>query len=528
VTAVTQSTRKLRYHTPVLFQNKLRWLGVTSGELTWLVVALLFALSVAPTFISYQPYQFTWDDAEYFHRCMLVSWGFWHGNKDVLTVGLVSLRPPAMTMLGLPWGTLSSWNAAGKCFITLAAVISLLAALSLYLLLRIGVKPLFLVAASVCVTASLGPFPSGSSVHVAAAGFMADSLFAWTALAAVLLIPYEARMDCSSTRTAVLRGLMWALILSLGTMTKLSFLYFVVLIVPVLFFVRLHRNGSRSAQISLFAFACCFSPSVLYLIRWGQPAIDTAKGASSFGKSDYYIPLLQFLGNAVRESPGLLLSCALVAAALIYLAVKRPLTQSWPDLLALFIMIGFGIIVLASTNRQIRYSFPDIVALPFLACILMSGKGHPAPRRSAVLAACLVFSGLFAAGVPTRHRPNWQGLARCRQVLAVADRSNAKSIVLATDSPTLNDQLMVLARYFSESGVSNLGTLAYQAADNVPIEEDFRVISQYDLVVFQDPPALSPPFTNQRASEYERYAQQVGVGPIRVGDDISVYLVRRR
>ena len=93
---------------------------------------------------------------------------------------MVSIRPPAMTLLGLPWGPLASWDAAGKCFITLAAMISLLAALCLYLLLRIGVKPFFLVVASVCVVASIGPYPPGATAHAVATAFMADSLFAWT------------------------------------------------------------------------------------------------------------------------------------------------------------------------------------------------------------------------------------------------------------------------------------------------------------------------------------------------------------
>ena len=60
----------------------------------------------------------------------------------------------------------------------------------------------------------------------------------------------------------------------------------------------------------------------------------------------------------------------------------------------------------------------------------------------------------------------------------------------------------------------------------VPIEEDFRAISESDQVVFQDRDAMGPPFTNQRASEYERYIRQSGYVPIRVGDDVSVYSMR--
>jgi len=225
----------------------------------------LFAFSVAPTFISYRPYLFAWDDSDYLARSIAVSQAFWSGNKHGLVRAMVSGRPPAMTLLGLPWGPLASWDAAGKCFITVAAVISLLAALCLYLLLRIGVKPFFVVAASVCVLASLGPYPprpsaypypAEASAHWCATSFLADSLFAWTALAAVLLIPYEARTHCPSIRSAVMRGILWGSILSLGVMTKVNFLYFIVLIVPTLFLIGLHHGGLRGALAVLIAFAC--------------------------------------------------------------------------------------------------------------------------------------------------------------------------------------------------------------------------------------------------------------------------------
>jgi hypothetical protein len=529
--------------------------SVTSGESKRLVVAALFAFCVAPTFISYQPYLFDWDDADYLLRSIAVSRAFWSGNVHGLGA-MVSIRPPAMTLLGLPWGPLASWDAAGKCFITLAAVISLLAASCLYLLLRIGVKRFFLVVASVCVGASIGPYPHAATTgfgadrhgavnefltHGAATGFLADSLFAWTTLAAVLLIPYEARTPCLSIRGAVVRGILWGSILSLGVMTKLNFFYFIVFIVPTLFLItlhhgglrlywrrsprkgtslfliRLHHGGLRRALAALIAFACASAPSAVYLVRWGRPAFHNLKASSFGGVADfYYVPLLQFLGNTIRESPGLVLSFVLTAAALIYLVIKRRLMQSWPDFLALLIMIGFGIVVLAATNRQIRYAFPAIVALPFLAGILMSGKGHSAPGPSAALAAGLVFCGLLAAGVPTRHRANRQSLSRSDAVLAQAVRCNAKRIVLATDSPTLNANLMALAIEFSASGAS-AGTLAYRAMSGVPIKEDFRAMSEADQVVFQDGDALSPAFTNQRASEYERYIRQGGSVPIRVG-----------
>jgi hypothetical protein len=504
--------------------------SATSDKLKWLAAAALFAFCVAPTFISYRPYLFNaWDDAQYFQRAIGVSRAFWSGNVQGLLAAMVSIRPPAMTLLGLPWGPLASWDDAGRCFITLAVGISFLAALCLYLMMRIGVKPLFLVAASVCVFAAIGPYPHPQAdAHVFATGFVADTLFAWTVLAALLLIPYEARIRCTSTGSAVLRGILWGLILSLGVMTKFSFLFFVVIIVPVLLFIRLHQDGLRRTLASLIAFACCSAPSAFYLLRWGQTAYKTAKDYS-FGSNAgfFYVPLLPFLHFEIRSSPGMWLSFMLMAAALIYLFIKKRLTQSWPDFLALLIVTGFGIVVLASTNRHIRYEFPAIVALPFLAGILMSGKGRSVSGPYAALTAGLVLCSLVAASMPTRHRPDRQILSRCEAVLAQAVRCNAKHIVLATDSPTLNGDVMDLAMKFSASAIS-VDNLAYQAMKSVPIEEDFHTISESDQVVFQDRSQLTPAFTNQRVSEYERYIRQGESVPVRVGNDITVYSTRCR
>ena len=514
------------------------------GKSKWWVVAAIFASCVAPTFISYQPYQFAWDDAGYLLQCIRVSRAFWSGNVRGLGA-MYGLRPPAMTWLGLPGMVPSSWDAAGRCFVTLAAVISLLAAFCLYLLLRSGVKPLFLVAASVCVFASLGPYPTSppfyamsfaqeqSAGHYAATAFLADSLFAWTCLAAALLIPYEARTHCPSIRGALLRGILWGSILSLGVMTKISFFYFILLIVPTLFLIRLRNAGLRSALAALASFACFSAPSALYLVLFGRLAFQNAK-ASSFGGVGglYYVSLLQFLGNAIRESPGLALSFVLTVSALIYLVIKWRTLLWGSDFLALLIPIGFGAIVLAAPNRQIRYVFPAIVAPPFLTALLMSKQGDSAPTRSAALAACLAFCGLLGAGVPVQHRASIQTLSRSDAVLAHAAGCHAKRILLLTDSPTLNYILMLLALQVSGKGAlikaGLVNTLATEDRFGVPIEEDFHAIGEADEVVLQDRDKLSPPFTNRRISEYEQYLRQGGYSPARVWDDVSVYSMRCR
>ena len=78
------------------------------GKSTWPVaVCTLCFLRGCPTFISYQPYLYEWDDAGYLYRAIAASQAFWSENRHGLKEAMVSIRPPAMTfftVLGLPWG----------------------------------------------------------------------------------------------------------------------------------------------------------------------------------------------------------------------------------------------------------------------------------------------------------------------------------------------------------------------------------------------------------------------------------------
>lgn len=506
------------------------------------ISALLFALCVGPSFISYRPYFFRWDDSSYLRQSVAVNRAFWSGalwSGKLHGIGVVSARPPAMAFLGLPWGQFTSWEASGKCFVTLISTISILAALCFYFMLRIGIKPLFLLAAAASVFMSLGPYPPDqtaqqNSPHYIATSFLADSLLAWTTLAAVLLIPYEAETENRSLRHAGARGLLWAFILCLGLMTKISFAYFVALVLPLLLLIRLYYSGVRSAAVSFLSFCLWAAPSALYLVLWGRLAWENAKG-SSFGTvaEYYYAPMREFLYRNAREAPGLVLSSGIIITAIAYLCVKRP-TVRMPDLLSFVIVVGFGLIVLAAPNRELRFAFPAIVALPFLAALLISSARQPVPRRPALFAASLVFCVLALAGVPTLHRAKSESLMRSEVVLAQAFACDARRVVLATDSPTLNRELVNLSLEISapvtaiERNRIQVSTLANNAMSGTSIDQDEQDMLEGDLLIFQDERQLFPAFTNVRVSKYKAFAEQSGLPSIRVGEDMSVYFVRCR
>jgi hypothetical protein len=358
---------------------------------------------------------------------------------------------------------------------------------------------------------------------------------------AVLLIPYEARTPCRSIRAAALRGVLCASIFSLGVLTKVSFFYFVALILPVLLFIRFHSGGIRSAWAWLVGFICVIAPTAIYLLRYGRYAFAAGSAASFGGLADFYhVPLRRFLADTFLESPGLLLSLLLVAAALVYLVVKNLVVKnlgakklevkkqpidSVLDVAPFLIMGGYGAIVLASANREVRFGFAVMVALPFLVSILISNKEDSLPAPRASLIAGLAFLGLAAAALPMRNRSYQHSLASANAVLGQAARCKAKNILLATDSPSLNVFLLDLASALSSSDTSNQ-TLAYHAMKSVPIQDDFAALGNSDIVVFQDAARLRPKFTNQRKSEYEQYMQRTSSVPIRVADDTNVYAKR--
>jgi hypothetical protein len=372
----------------------------------------VLAICIAPTLVSYESYSFRWDDSEYLWTSVVASEAFWSGNSHGLRLAMCSIRPPIMTLLGLPWGPLSSWDAAGKCFLTLNVFTAALVAVCVFLLLRVGVKPLYFMIASMCVFAALGPFPRGTHAHFVATALLADSVFAWSAFAAMLLIPYETTAPASSTKDALLRGILWGAIFSVGAITKTSFLYFIVFVIPILLIVRARHNGRRSAFVSFTSLTVCSLPVGIYWLGYGLPALKNG-WAASFGHDAplYYVPFLQFVGETVQQSPGLWLSGVFAIVCIVYWIVKRR-DFTWDiNLIPILITVGYSTITLSSSNRDLRYSFWGIIATPFLIGMLMSRRTRVLSRGNSVMAAMLVFGYLVAVGVPMLHRADQQSIA---------------------------------------------------------------------------------------------------------------------
>jgi hypothetical protein len=248
---------------------------------------------------------------------------------------------------------------------------------------------------------------------------------------------------------------------------------------------------------------------------------------ASFGRTAdfYFISFSRFVSGTLGQSPGMWMSLMFTIVVGGYLVVKRRDLLWVTSLLPILILIGYCTISLASSNREVRFLFPGIIAFPFLIGILISAKGQRYSRRTALMVAALPLCVLVLAAIPMRHRLNRECLSASEAVLAQAMQSNAKRVLLATDSSSLNLSLLKLTIAVSPSRLSiETNTLSWNAAFGSPIKEDFREIRESDLVVFQNKEALDLALANQRVPEYEQYTRQhFGGVPIKVVDGIRIY-----
>ena len=139
----------------------------------------------------------------------------------------------------------------------------------------------------------------------------------------MLLIPYEARTYSPSIKDAVVRGILWGSILSLGAMTKMSFFYFIVLIVPILFVIRLRHGGLAECFCGAYRICLLVSTSRYLFASMGATRLGQREGIILWSTSQVSSirPLLQFLAQYYSRIAGLGASFVLAAAAIIYLVI---------------------------------------------------------------------------------------------------------------------------------------------------------------------------------------------------------------
>jgi hypothetical protein len=233
--------------------------------------------------------------------------------------------------------------------------------------------------------------------------------------------------------------------------------------------------------------------------------------------------------NRWQVLPAVVLPGMIALAGIGYLLRKRPEVILSTAILPLLIVVGYCALALSSSNREVRFVFAGVIALPYLIGLLVESNVQEVPRNSAALAAALAFFGIVIAALPMLHRPDRQSIHKSEEVLDEAAAFNAKRILLATDSATLNDNLLRLANVFSSPGSPfEMDSLAWRALAGTPVQDDLKIIQESDLIVFQDKADIDKGQTDARVPQYEQFLRDhVSNTPVAVVDGMRLYITNK-
>lgn len=113
-------------------------------------------------------------------------------------------------------------------------------------------------------------------------------------------------------------------------------------------------------------------------------------------------------------------------------------------------------------------------------------------------------------------RPQLNYVRDLNALLTQLVEQKVSRVIVATDSPEVNIESLLLAKHIGGKALSSLTiyTLAYDFMHNKPLTVSYDLISKSDAVIFQEPIPTVPDFTNKYAKEYLAYTMSLGFVPL--------------
>ena len=236
---------------------------------------------------------------------------------------------------------------------------------------------------------------------------------------------------------AVGRGALWALIISLGMLSKLTFAALVIILAPSALVASGKRSGVAWTAIKFAAMVVGLVPLFLVLVRYGGIYYAHALGSAFGPESLFYdggLTRLAFLQRmAPQVGPMLAVAAALAAWAIFRRADRgRLLVASWSVATLLFYLF----IAAGSPNKDARFFWLVWLALPFcVAAAIAPRLPAPAalPHRSIATALVAV-----ALALPMFNRFDLESLRVALETLGHLPADRQVTALLATDEPSFN------------------------------------------------------------------------------------------
>ena len=307
---------------------------------------------------------------------------------------------------------------------------------------------------------------------------MTDMLVGWATALSLAFIPLEYVEPQKAPRASVLRVLLWGFALTVGALSKVTFLAFFGPIGLVLLWLRWRRSGPRPLAWALAGAFVAFLPALSIWVLFGRTFLDFAiKGAFGAYGDPYRVPgmtLAKFVADYFVA-----LGLALVPlAVLLILFVRSLLSQrtGWAWRLAPVGLVLMYLGLSAQTGLQeTRYLLP-----------VMGGQVGRHPGSVAFLITALV--GFYLA-VPMVAKPMLTPVRHAGELMERLTHGAPMQIMVALDGPEYNHDVFQLARHTAYKRFQPViaDTLAYDEIKKLSLAQSLDRAARADFLLFLKP-----------------------------------------
>ena len=497
----------------------------------WMLLLAFLGL-VSPTVINYSPYPLPWDESYYLGRIICTNHAVYDFSLSRLKECLSEThKGPIMGLVNLPWGRVGGTERGiGLAFVGLAFFIWILILATYRTCLHSGIPPgsLLLAAATICLT----PF-----LRANAGAMMVDILLGWCIALALMLIPLEYCSPSKGVWPSVFRGLLWSLVIDVGMLSKVTFVFFFCAVGVALLLIRERQSGEMPLRYAFFSCMVGSMPAIIVWRYYGINFLRFAVMAAWGGAARFWsVPGLTAGGYLRRyvSQLGLAMTPLLVLVAIFVRGFLIEKQMRLARLLPVGIILIYLGIAARSQNRDPRFTIPVMLAMPF--CLAWTGirKDSRKSVGAVPILAALLLGTLFA--FPMTRRPQVAPIKRAGELLQTLSQVQPNpgrpvKIVIATDAPDFNINTFLLADQLRRDSLrpADLDTLVYDAMNKRTAEEGFKRIDAADYVLFVKPGSSpGPDWSRVYAQDYRAYCEKVGVlMDGKISPDLDVFNIRK-
>ncbi|WP_131829417.1 hypothetical protein [Agrobacterium salinitolerans] len=409
-------------------------------------------------------------------------------------------KSPIMAMLLIPAGPselrLESLSVAP--FMLSLAIATMI--LVLHYFLRLAKVPYIAILLAACFAITT------PSMWSSGAPFMVDGLLAIVVACSIAFVFVEYENSTLSPTESVKRGMIWALLITIGMLSKTTYAVIAILIAPIAIWMSILRSGINMTLMKLLSLLVFLIPLAIILIRYGDIYLAHAKN-SSFG------PLSSFYNDGLSPFRFILDSCAqnwslwVGILLLVVFAVARGLERerAIAGLLVALVILVYFVISSTSPNKDPRFFWLVWLTLPFCAACSI------APQRNGSLSIgpspTMKFLCALLIAVPAVGRLDLEKFRTSVAAIATLPAHANATLYVATDSAHFNIETLLLAQQLEWRQYSQLQirTVVYDVVSEKSPQKSLERLASADYVLGQFPvPGDAPDWANRYASVFEQ------------------------